>query len=153
MLKGASAPHCPLAEHLYSRNPPESSGPLSWVQRALPYSLACHRASHTASATRFVVALPPRSGVCSEGSAVTCSTAFISRSAAGLLAQMLQHHRGGPEGSDWVGDTLAGDVEGRAMDGLEHLGRIALRVDVSGRRDAERARQRRRQVGQDVRMQ
>jgi hypothetical protein len=39
------------------------------------------------------------------------------------------------------------------MDGLEHRGRIALRVDVRGRRDAERASQCRRQVGQDVRMQ
>jgi tartrate dehydrogenase/decarboxylase/D-malate dehydrogenase len=37
-----------------------------------------------------------------------------------LLAQVLQHHRGGPEGTDWVGDAFAGDVEGRAMDGLEH---------------------------------
>jgi transposase-like protein len=35
------------------------------------------------------------------------------------LAQVLQHHRGGPEGSDRVGDALAGDVEGGAMDGLK----------------------------------
>ena len=46
-----------------------------------------------ASVTCRVVALPPRSGVCSDGSAVTFSIARMSRSAAGRLAEMLQHHR------------------------------------------------------------
>ena len=46
------------------------------------YAFARRSASHTAAVTCFVVAVPPRSGVCSAGSAVTCSTARISRAAA-----------------------------------------------------------------------
>jgi hypothetical protein len=38
--------------------------------------------SHTARVTCSVVALPPRSRVCSAGLAVTCSTAAITRRAA-----------------------------------------------------------------------
>src|SRR6476659_3948045 len=35
---------------------------------------------------------------------------------SGPLAQMLKHHGRGPERSDRVRNTLAGDVEGRAVD-------------------------------------
>ncbi len=68
----------------------------------------------------------------------------------GLLAQMLQHHHPRPEGADRVGNALAHDVEGRAMDRLEHRGKLALRIEVRGGGDAERAGERRRQVGEDV---
>ena len=59
----------------------------------------------------------------------------------GLLAQMLEHHCPGPEGGDRVGDALAGDVERRAVDRLEHRGRGALGVEVGGGCDPKRARQ------------
>ena len=91
--------------------------------------------------------------MCSDGSAVTRSTAFMSRDGSRLLAQMLQHHGRGPERPDRVRDALAGDVEGGAVDGLEHRGRLPLRVQVRGRGDPERASQRRREVRQDVSMQ
>ena len=79
-------------------------------------------AAMTASVTCRVVALPPRSGVCSGvgGHALDRPHQPLGR---GRLAQMLQHHRAGPEGADRVGDALAGDVEGRAVDRLEHRGR------------------------------
>src|SRR5215510_4356633 len=38
----------------------------------------------------------------------------------GLLAEMLQHHDARPERADRIGDALAHDVEGRAVDRLEH---------------------------------
>src|ERR1700677_4538697 len=40
--------------------------------------------AQTASVTCSVVAVPPRSRVCSEGFAVTCSIAFITRPAASI---------------------------------------------------------------------
>src|SRR5437660_10012430 len=46
------------------------------------YILSPASASQTACVTCSVVALPPRSGVCSEGSAVMRSTARINRTAA-----------------------------------------------------------------------
>src|SRR5919204_5034127 len=55
------------------------------------------------------------------------------------LAQMLEHEGRGPEGGDRVGDALARDVERRAVDRLEDRGGLSLRVEVRGRRDAERA--------------
>ena len=106
--------------------------------------------SHTARVTSAVVAVPPRSGVCSDGSAVTRSIAFIRRAAAACLAQMLQHHHRGPERADRIGDALAGDVEGRAVDRLEHRRVAPLRIEIGGRRDAERAGERRGEIGQDV---
>src|SRR4029077_14231607 len=38
----------------------------------------------------------------------------------GWLPEMLQHHHGRPERADRIGDALADDIEGRAMNGLEH---------------------------------
>jgi hypothetical protein len=48
----------------------------------VPYALSPAIAATTASVTCRVVAVPPRSGVCSAGSAVTRSIARISRAAA-----------------------------------------------------------------------
>ncbi len=63
---------------------------------------------------------------------------------------MLKHHGRGPEGGDGIRHTLARDVEGGAVDRLEHGREQALRVQVGGRRDAEAAGKCRCQVGQDV---
>ena len=61
----------------------------------------------------------------------------------GVLAQVLEQHHAAPEGAHRVGQALAHDVEGRAVDGLEHAGVAALGVDVAGGRDAQAAGQRR----------
>jgi tryptophan 2,3-dioxygenase len=66
------------------------------------------------------------------------------------LAQVLQQHHHRPEGAHRVGQALAHDVEGRAVDRLEHRRVAALGVDVAGGRDAQAAGQRRGQVAQDV---
>jgi len=55
------------------------------------------------------------------------------------LAEVLQQHHAAPEGAHRVGQALAHDVEGRAVDGLEHAGVAALGVDVAGGRDAQAA--------------
>ena len=75
------------------------------------YALSPLIARTTASVTCSVVALPPRSGVCSEGSAVTFSIAPHEPVGGGFLPKVFQHHGGGPKGADRVGDALAGDVE------------------------------------------
>src|SRR6267154_209510 len=56
-----------------------------------------------------------------------------------LLAQVLEHHRAGPDLSDGVRDVLSGDVGGRAVHRLEHRREFALGVDVARGRDADRA--------------
>ena len=71
----------------------------------------------------------------------------------GRLADVIQQHHAGPEGADGVGQALAHDVEGRAVDGLEHRRVAPLGVDVAGGRDAQATRQRGGQVAQDVGMQ
>src|SRR4029450_9850984 len=68
----------------------------------------------------------------------------------GGLAQVVEHHGTRPEGADGVGDALAHDVEGRAVDGLEHRGKLALGVEIGGGRNAERAGQGGGEVGEDV---
>ena len=67
-----------------------------------------------------------------------------------LLAQMLEHLGGGPEGGDRIGDPFAGNIECRAMDWLEHRGIAPLGIDVGCRRHAEAARKRAGKVGQNV---
>ena len=127
-----------------------SSRPCSSADSAFVHQRFMPRtASHTARVTSAVVALPPRSGVMMPA-AQTCSTARISRLGGGLLAEMLQHHRAGPEAGDRIGDALAGDVERRAVDRLEHRRAAALGIDVAGGRDAERSGERGGEVGQDV---
>ncbi len=68
----------------------------------------------------------------------------------GLLSQVLQQHHHRPERADRVGQPLAHDVEGRAVDRLEHRRITAFGIDVAGRSNAQAAGQRRRQVAQDV---
>ena len=57
-------------------------GPYPTIRNDLRIYPFCRRsAAHTAAVTAFVVACPPKSGVCSTGSAVTRSIARINRSA------------------------------------------------------------------------
>ena len=63
---------------------------------------------------------------------------------------MANHHGARPDLADRIGDALARDVRGRTMDRLEHRGILALRVDVARRRHADRAGERRAEVGEDV---
>src|ERR1700722_13636223 len=51
----------------------------------------------------------------------------------GLFAEMFKHHRAGPERADWIGDSLADDVESRAVNRLEHRREAALRIEIGGR--------------------
>ncbi len=67
-----------------------------------------------------------------------------------LFAEMGEHQRAGPEAADRIGDPLAGDVEGRAVDRLEHRGKRPLGIEVGGRGDAERAGERGGEIGQDI---
>ena len=52
---------------------------------------------------------------------------------------MLQHHRAGPDHADRIGDAHPGDIRRRAVHRFEHRRKIAGRIDVAGRRDADRA--------------
>ena len=63
---------------------------------------------------------------------------------------MIQHLYRRPEGADGIGDAFADDVEGRAMDRLEHRREAPLGVDVRGGRDANRASQCGGKIGEDV---
>ena len=69
---------------------------------------------------------------------------------SGVLTQVFEQHHAAPERAHGVGQALAHDVKGRAMDGLEHAGVAALGVDVAGGRNAQAARQRGGQVREDV---
>jgi hypothetical protein len=66
------------------------------------------------------------------------------------VAQVIEHHRPGPDLPNRVGDAPAGDVRGRAVHGFEHRREIAFRVDVGARRNAYGAGRRRPQVRQNV---
>jgi hypothetical protein len=55
------------------------------------------------------------------------------------VAEMIEHHRAGPDRADGVGDPLAGDVGRRAVNRLEHRRMRPLGVDVGAGRDAEAA--------------
>ena len=61
-----------------------------------------------------------RDRACAAASASTRSIAPTIEAAALLLAEMLEHHRAGPDHADRVGDSLPGDVGRRAMHRLEH---------------------------------
>src|SRR4029453_13941549 len=37
-----------------------------------------------------------------------------------MLAEVIEHHRAGPDRTDWIRDSLAGDVRRRTMHGLHH---------------------------------
>lgn len=67
-----------------------------------------------------------------------------------LLAEPLEHLGGGPESSNGVGDTLASDIKGGAVDGLEHGGVLAAGVQVAGRGDTDGAGEGGSQVGENI---
>lgn len=54
-----------------------------------------------------------------------------------FLAKPCQHFSGRPEGCYGVGDALAGNVKGGAVDGLEHGWVLARGVEVAGWGDAD----------------
>src|SRR6516165_374557 len=55
-----------------------------------------------------------------------------------LLTKVIEQQSGSPEGPDRVGNTLAGDIKSRTMDGLEHRRVFSLWVEVCRRRDTQR---------------
>ena len=63
---------------------------------------------------------------------------------------MVEHHRTRPDLADRVGYAAAGDVRRGTMNRLEHRWVLALGIDVAGRRDADRADDRRPQIGQNI---
>ena len=72
--------------------------------------------------------------------------------AAGRLGvpQVRQQQGHGADGRGRVGDSPAGDVRRRAVNGLEHRRVFARRIDVRGGRQADAPRDRRGQVRDDV---
>src|SRR5438067_268574 len=57
---------------------------------------------------------------------------------------------GAPDLPDGVGDALAGDVRGGAVDGFEEAGELAFGVDVAAGGDADGTGTRRAQIREDV---
>ena len=68
----------------------------------------------------------------------------------GVQAEVIEHQCGAGDRADRVGDAFTGDVGRGSVDGLEHAGEAAFRVQVGAGRDAEAACQRGAQVGEDV---
>ena len=66
------------------------------------------------------------------------------------MAQVLEHHRAGPDLGDRIRDALAGDVGCRAVNRLEHRRILLLGIDVAARRQPDRAGDGRAEVGKDV---
>ena len=105
----------------------------------------------TALVTSPVPAVPPTSGVRMPAQVVR-STAVISASAADFSPRNLSI-------SAAVQKLATGlrfpcpRCRMQTRDGLEHGGKASLRANVRGRRDTEAARQRAREIGQDIRMQ
>jgi hypothetical protein len=66
------------------------------------------------------------------------------------FAEMIEHHRARPDLADRVGDAAPGDVGRGTVHRLEHRGVFALRVDVAGGRDSDRADAGRPQIAEDV---
>src|SRR5947209_112061 len=55
------------------------------------------------------------------------------------FAEVIEHHRARPDLSDRIGNPLTGNIGRRAVHRLEQRGKLAFRVDVAGRRNADRA--------------
>src|SRR4051812_34865711 len=72
------------------------------------------------------------------------------RVAGVLVTEVLEHHRARPDLADGVRDALSGDVGRGPMHRLEHRGELALRGQVRGRCDADRAGHAGSQIGEDV---
>ena len=101
--------------------------------------------------TSSVVALPPMSGVLGADRIGEDALDGADDGRRGVgMAQVLQHQRAGPDLADRIGDALARDIRRRAVHGLEQRRMFPLRVDVARRRDADRAADRRPEIGQDV---
>jgi hypothetical protein len=64
------------------------------------------------------------------------------------VTEVVEHHRRGPHLADRVRRVLTGDVGRRAMDGLEHRGMAARRVQARARRHADRPGDGGREIGQ-----
>src|SRR4051794_32128316 len=67
-----------------------------------------------------------------------------------LVPEMLEHHRARPDLPDGICDLLAVDVRRAAVHGLEARRKLALRIEVRGRRDADRPGARGPEVRKDV---
>ena len=67
-----------------------------------------------------------------------------------LLAEVVEHQDGAPDGAARVRDALAGDVGRRAVHGLEQPRHVAARAEVGARGHAHAALQGRAEIGQDV---
>src|SRR6185437_7404162 len=52
-----------------------------------------------------------------------------------LLAEMTQYHRAGPDLSDRIGDSLAGNVGSRSVHRLKHGREFALGIQIGGWRN------------------
>ena len=61
-----------------------------------------------------------------------------------------QHHRGGPDLADGIGDAFSGDVWSGTVDGLEHGGILFRRIQIRGGSDPDRSHYRGAQIGKDV---
>lgn len=69
-----------------------------------------------------------------------------------LLADPLEHLCCGPECRDRVRDTFTRDVEGGSVDGLEHTGVLAARVEVRCGRNTDRACKGSGKIGKNIGM-
>ena len=113
-------------------------------------SLRPSRISMTAAVTWSVVAVPPRSREeVTAGRGIPLDRLHQTACRA-LLAEMVQHHHRRPERAERIGDTLAHDVEGRAVDRFEHRRKLPLRIEVGGRRNAEGTGQRSSKIAENV---
>ena len=93
-------------------------------------------AAHVSSAKRFVYQ-----------SGFDC---FEDGGAGFDLAEVIEHHGGGPDLADGIRDAFAGDVGGGAVDGFEERWEAAFGVDVAGGRDADGTGAGGAEVGEDV---
>ena len=73
-----------------------------------------------AEATCAVVALPPRSGVLMWPSAKTPSDCCNDAIVGHPFAEVIEHHRPGPNRTDRIRDSFSGDIRCRTMNGFEH---------------------------------
>ena len=125
------------------RTLPASGAARRRERKSLPHIWPGPRAQSTISATALpqavVSALPPRSRVRSVRSPERALDGADDGGCGLLLAEMLQHHRAGPDHADRVGDTLPCDIRRRAVHRLEHGREITFRVDIARRRDADGA--------------
>src|SRR3984893_13470711 len=66
------------------------------------------------------------------------------------MAKVLEHHRSRPDLPDRVGNVAAENIRRRAVDRLEHGGKIPFGIEIRGRGDPDRPRARRAEIRQDV---